>query len=221
MAKSLKNFVTIQEALERHHPQAVRYFLISTHYRAPLDYSDQGLKEAGKRVESVYETLARIDSVLARAGKVETEGDLVKPEVSAGLLDAFRESMDDDFNTAAALGKLSEPLRLANEIAERPKSFGRPVAYMTLARIRADISRIAGVLGVFDMEPREFLDSLRERRARERGIDPGQVQAMLDQRAEARKAKDWARADQIRDRLKEMGVEVMDTAEGTSWKVTD
>ena len=61
----------------------------------------------------------------------------------------------------------------------------------------------------------------RERRARERGIDPGQVQAMLDQRAEARKAKDWARADQIRDRLKEMGVEVMDTAEGTSWKVTD
>ncbi|NOZ87487.1 MAG: cysteine--tRNA ligase [Deltaproteobacteria bacterium] len=219
MAKSLKNFVTIRDALEKHDPQAIRYFLLSTHYRAPLDYSDQGLLEAGKRVESVYETLARIGGILKRAGQVHTEGELAKPEVSGELLNNFTESMDDDFNTAAALGRLSVPLRLANEIADKPKAFGKPVAYRTLMRLHKDLTAIADVLGIFDMEPSIYLNRIRDRRAAEKGINPAEVERLLVERTEARQNKLWDRADEIRNRLKEMGIDIMDTVDGSSWKV--
>jgi len=219
MAKSLKNFVTIREALAEHDAQAIRYFLLTTHYRAPLDYSEDALREAGRRVEAVYETLARIDELLGRVKVPEGEGELARPEVAGAVEEKFREAMDDDFNTAAALGHLSEPLRLANELVEKPKQFGRPVAYRTLAHLRTALDRVAGVLGVFDQAPAEYLAAVRDRRAQARGLAPERVEALLVERSAARRDKDWARADEIRDELAGLGVEIMDRPDGTTWKI--
>ena len=219
MAKSLKNFVTIREALTQHDAQAIRYFLLITHYRAPLDYSEDSLGEAGRRVEAVYETFARIDELLSRANSIDEGAALVKPEISGAIEEKFREAMDDDFNTAAAIGYLSEPLHLANEIADKPKTFGKPSAWRTLKTIREALGRVGQVLGLFGDDPLEYLNRVRDRRAATRGIDPAAVAASIAARVEARKAKDWARADALRDELAALGVEIMDGPQGTTWKV--
>jgi len=219
MAKSLKNFVTIREALQQHDAQAIRYFLLTTHYRAPLDYSEDGLREAGKRVEVVYETLARVDEVLGRAKAVDDKAELVRPEVTATIEEKFCEAMDDDFNTAAAIGHLSEPLRLANEIAEKPKAFGKPSAFKTLKTIRESLVRVGEALGLFGEDPAAYLAGLRDHRAAAQGIDPAVVEARIAERAAARQNKDWDRADAIRDELAAMGAEIMDGPRGTTWKV--
>jgi cysteinyl-tRNA synthetase len=206
MSKSLGNFFTIRDLTERFEGEALRYALLQTHYRHPLDFSERALADADARVEYFYETLAKVEQGLGATSWREAAP--LDDEMAA-----FREAMDDDFNTAEAMGGLSALFTRLNEWAEKP-SRNRE----TLARGRRTADRLGWTLGLLQKEPRAFLDGRRDRLARQRGVDAGEIARQLDARAEARRAKDFARADAIRKELLARGIEVMDGPAGSTWK---
>jgi cysteinyl-tRNA synthetase len=127
--------------------------------------------------------------------------------------------MDDDFNAAGALAALSGLFTRLNELTDRPPVKDKALVGRTLRALREDVRRVSGVLGLFEDEPNQWLLRRRERAVKERGIDVAEVERLINERCEARKAKNFARADWLRNELKTRGVEIMDTAGGTVWKV--
>ena len=127
--------------------------------------------------------------------------------------------MDDDFNFAGALGALSGLFGAMNELTDKPPVKDKALVGRTLRALREDVRKVASVLGLFEDEPAEWLLRRRARAVRERGIDVTRVERLMGARVEARAAKDFAEADRLRAELKAMGVEIMDTPAGTTWKV--
>ena len=228
MSKSLGNFFTIREVLERHEPEALRLFLLGTHYRKPLSFEMEWLSEddvrfvsledAELRLTYTYTTLDRIRQALA-GGKQLGPGEVLAPVDD--FAERFHAVMDDDFNTAAAVGLTSELLTLGNRLLDQPKSAPKKVRRRTLAAILEAMELVGEVLGVFATAPDVFLARLRSKLCSSRGIDPEQVQRSIEQRNEARKDKDFARADALRGELTAMGVELMDGPGGTTWRVAE
>jgi cysteinyl-tRNA synthetase len=176
------------------------------------------LDDAETRLEYFYRVLDRLDD--AGAGKLtdaELQGDVVAP--ADRTLAAFREAMDDDFNTAAAVGHLYDSFVLANKLLDEPKSAPKDVRRRTLGRLRRDLGACGETLGIFRRPPAEFLLGRRGRQCARLGIDPAAVEARIAERQAARAAKDFARADEIRKALKDMRVELMDGPSGTAWRV--
>jgi cysteinyl-tRNA synthetase len=132
---------------------------------------------------------------------------------------AFQEAMDDDFNTAAALGHLSESFALANKLLDEPKAVAADVRRRTLSRLRRELRICGKTLGMFQRPPAEFLLPRRERLCARKGIAPAAVEARIADRAAARAGKDFTRADDIRRELKDQGIELMDGPSGTTWRV--
>ncbi|AKU90732.1 cysteine--tRNA ligase [Vulgatibacter incomptus] len=219
MGKSLGNFFTIRELLGHVDGEAVRYTVLGTHYRSPLDFSLDAILASQQRVAYVYETLAKADERLARETQPLAEGPILHPERIDELDARFREAMEDDFNTAAALGAISELFPWMNELVEKPPVKDRALVARTLARLVADARRIGSILGVFEQPPAEWLARYRLRLAAQKGIEPSWVEARIAARAEARRNKDFAAADVIRAELLGSGVEIMDSPSGTTWRV--
>ena len=228
MSKSLGNFFTIREVLERHEPEALRLFLLGTHYRKPLSFEMEwstpeevrfvSLEDAEHRLVYTYTTLERMVQALA-VGKDPGPGEVLAP--ADDFVERFDATMDDDFNTAAAVGLTSELLSLSNRLLDQPRSAPKAVRRRTLAAILDGMAHVSQVLGVFGMAPELFLQRRRDKLCAARGIDPQQVQLLIEQRNEARKGKDFARADALRAELTEGGVELMDGVGGTAWRVVE
>ena len=215
MSKSLGNVVNLRDALERVDPEALRLFFISTHYRSPLSFNDKSLADAEARMEYFYETLRKVDERVT--GKDFGQGPL-HGEPGRFRLE-FEAAMDDDFNTAGAIGSLSGLFNLMNELCDKPPVKDKALVGRTLQALRADVSRISGALGLFEDAPADWLLRRRERAVRERGIDVGEVERLIAARVQARAGKDFTEADRVRAALKALGVEIMDTPAGTTWKV--
>jgi len=219
MSKSLGNFFTIRDITAKFLPEVLRYFLLTMHYRSPLDFSFDALEEGEKGVRRIYAALAQVDAALAgtKWSKTPLPQDILDEQ--AGYEKGFVEAFEDDVNTAAALGHLFGMVRLAGRVLEdkalRKAEAGRDL----LARIKAEVAKWSGVLGVFAREPEAFLADLKACRAARAGIDPAKVEGLLADRLEARKNKDFARSDAIRDELAAMKVEVKDTPQGQAWDV--
>jgi cysteinyl-tRNA synthetase len=214
MSKSLGNFFTIREVTAKFMPEALRLFLLSTHYRSPINFSDQGLLEAQRRLDYFYETLSK-------------SADLIGPQpapengVPGQLGVLVNEALDDDFNTPAVLGALSAPFSALNELCERPgKGAARAESQRKAALLRAEILDATAPLGLCQRDPEDYLLERHTRAAAQRGLDVSKVEALVAAREHARIAKDFARADLLRKELLELGVEIMDRPGGTSWKLT-
>jgi cysteinyl-tRNA synthetase len=224
MSKSLGNVVTIRRVAETHDLEALRLLLISVHYRSPVSFtigrSTDGqpvypdLDEAETRLDYFYRTLERLDAFLAPL--LAKLPDNLPPSELAKNAGA---AMDDDFNTAAAIGHLYDAFVLANKLLDDPKAMPKLERQQTLAVIARDARRVGATLGIMLRPPSEFLLARRDRLCVRRKIDRGAVEARLADRATARAAKDFGRADEIRDELKATGVELMDTPAGTTWRV--
>jgi cysteinyl-tRNA synthetase len=224
MSKSLGNVVTIRRVAESYDLESLRLLAVSVHYRSPMSFeiardaagttSYPDLDEAETRLEYFYRTLERIDQAgIPAAVEMAVEaGPVVAPA-------AFHEAMDDDFNTAAALGHLYESFVLANKLLDEPKAAAKDVRRRTLARLRADLTACGATLGIFQRPPSEFLLARRARLCARRAIDAAAVEARIAERTAARTAKDFARADELRKELRDQGIELMDAAAGTSWRV--
>ena len=219
MSKSLGNFFTIRDILDKFLPETLRYFLLTMHYRSPLDFSFDALEEAEKGIRRIYSALAQADVELAKSSWKKSPF----PEELTAELDEieknFAEAMEDDLNTAGALGHVFSAVRLAGRVAEdknlRKSEGGRDL----FVRLRKDMADWGAILGIFEREPAEFLTELRDNRAARAGIDPAKVQELLDARQQARKDKDFEKSDAIRDELATMKVEVKDTPQGATWDV--
>ena len=216
MSKSLGNFFTIADVLERYHPEALRLFLLGTHYRSPLNFSDQNLEEATARLEYFYETLQAVDGAIELGGP--EGGELLGGELLGGVLGRIEAAMDDDFNTALALGYLSEFAKFANEMVKRKrKAQGR---MESLRRIRGIFAEVGEIFGVLNGDPREELQEICRLDCTRAGIDPAEIQAGIEARTEARRNKDFAESDRLRDALCNCGILLMDNPTGTNWKVS-
>ncbi|HVT08886.1 MAG TPA: cysteine--tRNA ligase [Polyangia bacterium] len=224
MSKSLGNVVTIQKVAEVHDLEALRLHMIGVHYRSPVAFTvarDEStgaqvypdLDEAEARLAYFYRTLDR----LAAVADDTSAGEVVAP--ADQTLAVFKEAMDDDFNTAAALGHLYDAFVLANKLLDDAKAAPKDVRRRTLARLRRDLNACGETLGIFRREPAAFLNAYRARLCARRSIDAAAVEARIAERAAARAAKDFTRADEIRKALHATGVELMDTPAGTTWRV--
>lgn len=193
MSKSLGNFFTVREVLAKYPAEVVRYLLVASHYRSPINYSDQGLDQAASALERLY---------LAVRG---TAADTAKELVNSRYERAFRQAMDDDFNTAEAIGVLFDLARDLNKAKEVDHEQAGQLARLLL--------KLASVLGILQGDADAFL----QRGATE--VDAALVDALIAQRKQARADKNWALADQIRDKLNGMKVVIEDGVDGSQWRI--
>jgi len=213
MSKSLGNFLTIKDALTKTTPEVLRFVLLSTHYRMPLDFSMQKVEEAEKGLTRIYETLARVDDVLKVSssnppGPRTSDLGLLTP--NSELRTHFVEAMDDDCNTARALGIVFETIREMN----RSLDVGQTTE---LSATRAELAAIASVLGIMNEVPTQFLEAQKQRGLAQSQLTPEKIEQLIAERAAVRKAKDFKRGDEIRDQLAKQGVILKDSPTGTTW----
>ena len=216
MSKSLGNFFTIRQVLDTFDQQTLRFYLLCTHYRSPINFYDAGLREAEGRVRYFYGTLQRVAAAVGDCAKGAAEAPHRDAAV-AGMLARFDAAMASDFNTAQAIGDLSEMFRLANEILAKPADADADAR--TLRAIYQSLQQIGQVLGLFLEPPAEVLQRIQKRREEQRGVDPAVVEKLIADRQAARQNKDFQRADVVRAELQKLGIEIKDTPNGTTWKV--
>jgi cysteinyl-tRNA synthetase len=208
MSKSLGNFFTVRDILKQYSPDVVRFFLISTHYRSPLDFSDKRLDEAGRSLERFYNVLDQLGKIPQPASVAVAESPLLL-EVEK-VEQRFREAMDDDFNTALAIGYLFEFVREVNRVLADYRQGDAKSAETAWALKKAEetLIRLGNVLGIFELRLEGEGDQLA----------PKLLDFLVELRQEFRKNKDWASADKVRDRLQELGVVLEDGPQGTFWR---
>jgi cysteinyl-tRNA synthetase len=226
MSKSLGNFFTIRDILDKFDAEVVRFFILSAHYRSPIDFSDQNLDDAKAGLTRFYEALRATDETLATHSLQKgTACREVTPEMREILdrieivEDRFCEAMDDDFNTALALGHLFDLVRGMNRIVAEKSFDDCPLLLAGLKDARGKLLRLGGVLGLFISEPTVWLERQKSAGLAGTGLTPEAIETLIDERRQARANRDFARADQIRDQLDGQGVILLDGPQGTSWKV--
>lgn len=217
MSKSLKNFLTIRDVLKDYPSEVIRLFLLSNHYRSPVDFSHQNLIETKAGLDRFYTVLSDINNPDLMAGSGNPgEMDQTQKELE-GFMEKFRAAMDDDFNTAAAIGHLYALTHSLNTAIDGAKKNNRKISG-AISKKAAEIFRKTGeILGLFQMEPKTYFETLKKNGLAASGLSAQDVQQLVDERTEAKQAKIFARADEIRDILSEKGILLKDTPQGTEW----
>jgi cysteinyl-tRNA synthetase len=210
MSKSEQNFSTAREVLDNYDHQAVRLYLVSGQYRQLLDYNDSALKQAIQsleRIKNAVDVLKGRISILERTGSRESDADKKLAEAVRKAREGFEAAMNDDFNTPGALAEIYTFIR---EINTYSKDIGGAAV---LREALAVLSELMGILGV------DLAGETMEDASAAAEVLRGVVEFLLELREQARKAKDFALADQIRNRLGELGITVADTKDGPTWKL--
>ncbi|NHJ13533.1 MAG: cysteine--tRNA ligase [Candidatus Thorarchaeota archaeon] len=210
MSKSEGNFFTAREVLDNYDHQAVRLYLVSGQYRQPLDYNDQALQQAIQsldRIRNSADTLRGKISILEKTINRENEADRKLAEASKKMREGFEREMDDDFNTP---GALAEIFTFVREINTHTPEVGSAAV---LREALAVLTELVGILGI------NLSGTGGDTAAASSEVLKGAVDLLLEIREEARKAKDYATSDRIRDRLAELGITVADTKDGPTWKL--
>ena len=192
MSKSLGNFFTVREVLKEFAPEVVRFFILSSHYRSPLNYSQENLGEAKSALTRLYTALREVSGY-------------DKVDIDNGRLDTFNEFMNDDFNTPRSIALLHELARELNKVEDKTSNEAK-----VLART---LTSFGSVLGLLQDEPDNFLQT-----GSASDTDAEEIEKLIQARADAKAAKDYAAADQIRDQLTAMNISLEDTPKGTTWK---
>ncbi len=191
MSKSLGNFFTVREVLKQYDAEVLRYFILASHYRSPLDYSTENLDAARQALDGLYIALRGVPS---SGGADETEYDV-----------RFHAAMEDDFNTPAAFAVLFDLARALNRAREAEPA--------KAAELASALHRLGGILGLLQRDPDQYL-----RGAPGGGLDDAEIAALIQRRLDARKARNFSEADRIRAELLEKGVLLEDNPAGTSWR---
>ncbi|OAT85301.1 cysteine--tRNA ligase [Desulfotomaculum copahuensis] len=219
MSKSLGNFFLVREILEKFPPPVVRFFLLSTHYRSPLDFDDEKLAAAGRGLERIKTSIRLLAEAMGRGSGSE------KPPAAGddfpATLEKYRQdfiaAMDDDFNTALAIGIFFELAREVNTYLQ-DGSKGGGLRQDDLAKAMSLFFDFNRVLGLFPVDVTAGRIRLEEPAGDDDKLTAGLIALLLEVRGQARARKDWAAADRIRDGLKELGIILEDTPQGVRWK---
>lgn len=190
MSKSLGNFFLIRDALQQYDPEVIRYFMIASHYRSPINYSAENLAQARTALVRFYTALRDMP-----AAKALVDSEYEKRFVAA---------MNDDFNTPVAIAALFDLARDINKARDEGD-------IKKASQLAATLKYVASILGLLQQAPEQFLQGGQE-------TDNAEIEALITARQQARAAKNWAESDRIRDQLVAMGIVIEDNAQGTSWK---
>jgi len=194
MSKSLGNFFTVREVLERYRPEVIRAFILSSHYRSPLNYSDHQLDESFSALTRLYTALRGVSHGSSTA-------------VEENYKQRFSEAMDDDFNTPEAMAVLFDLARAINRHKESDREKAQSLA--------ATLVSLGDILGILQEQPEAFLKG---GDSQDESLTDQQIEEFISQRLEARTRKDWAEADRLRDELKSMGIILEDAGVSTQWR---
>jgi cysteinyl-tRNA synthetase len=238
MSKSLGNILTLKEIFKDWHPEAIRLFLLSSHYRSPVDFSFDALCEVKSSLDRFYGTLEAIQKELKGPASPQAQslsmGEAVAPRKGKGggvsaieharqILDSFRaqfeEAMDDDFNTAQALGYFFDLQRHLNSLLDISK---KQRAEEILAMLKEGLeyfTRFGSILGLFQVDPTKYSNGQKKEGLRRLNLIEGEILRQIEERNLARKEKDWKRGDEIRNDLLSKGIVLEDTPTGTIWKI--
>ncbi|MBF0121021.1 MAG: cysteine--tRNA ligase [Desulfobacterales bacterium] len=197
MSKSLGNFLTIKDAVKKYHPEAIRLFLLSSHYRSPIDFTEKGLEEATVNLDRLYGFLERVKNSLKTYNEKHEIGD---------IWNKFCLEMDDDFNTARGISALFDAVRNLNRLMDQ-NTFNIDLEV-------SDILKIGNVIGLFNESPESYFEKKREKATVSHEI----IDKLVSERNLARKSKDWKKADEIRKKLSDMNIVLEDRSNGTIWK---
>jgi cysteinyl-tRNA synthetase len=224
MSKSLGNFLMIKDIVKMYHPEAVRLFLLSHHYRSPVDFTDLAIKNVAAGLDKIYAMLERAEKFLGSLPNHHSEyhEDIV-PEKN--FWELFCNAMEDDFNTAQGVGYIYDAVRTINRLLDEADTAvqlrkaedinNRQIIYNECV----NIMKMTNILGLLAESPGTYFQQKKEKVIDKASIDRDMIEALIQDRKDARIAKDFKKADEIRDQLKEMNIEIEDRPEGTVWKV--
>jgi cysteinyl-tRNA synthetase len=220
MSKSLGNFLTIRDILTHYHPEVLRFFIFSTQYRNPLDFSEAAMQDAMAGLDRLYECIAAVDKLGDNtpdsAEAIASSKDKTKIEL---LEERFQKAMNNDFNTAQAQGSLFETVKVMNKIMRQLPAIPSTDDYKLLKSAAATITKLAGIMGILQENAADYLVAKKAAMLAKTDISEAEILTFIQERNQARADKDWARSDQIRDKLLEQGIELKDGPEGTGWSV--
>ncbi|KOR16441.1 cysteinyl-tRNA synthetase [Acinetobacter sp. C15] len=203
MSKSLGNFFTIRDVMDKFHPEVIRYFIVSSHYRSPVNFSDTALKEAKTALSRFYHAFKAYEQVF---GQTKTS------YLEQTYVERFNTAMRDDFNTPEAMAVLFELIRELNRAVKEEQSDLAKTLYSTLRAL-------TDILGLVQHHVDDFLKSTIGHE--DSGLSDSEIETLIQQRADAKKAKDFAGADAIRKSLLDSGIVLEDTRQGTVWRRAD
>ncbi|PKZ69612.1 cysteine--tRNA ligase [Moraxella osloensis] len=201
MSKSLGNFFTIRDVMGQFHPETIRFFILSSHYRSPVNFSDSALKEAQTSLTRLYQALKSVENLTEPAGEI----DKTPFEIP------FNQAMCDDFNSAGAVSVLFSLAREINKAVNLETAEGNAQA-LALATLLKDLAQ---PLNILQLNPTDFLQA---KVGETTGLSDSEIEAFIEARKQAKADKDFAKADQIRNDLKAQGVELEDGKNGTTWR---
>ncbi len=206
MSKSLGNGVSIREALEKYHPEVIKWVILGTNYRSDMNLTDGIFEQAEKHLDGFNRMLLRL-----RAADAELPRE--PGEFAREIRRDFEEAMDDDFNTAKVLANFFEIARRVDADLPSPKK------RQELCGVYDTLRELYGILALFTDDPRDFLDTLQEKYYKLRGVDRAAVQALVDRRLTFRREKNWAEADKLKQQLLDMGIVLQDGKDDTSFSI--
>jgi len=223
MSKSLGNFFTIHSVLKQYHGEVLRLFILQSHYRSPLDFSEASITETRLGLGRFYALLKTVKDILKTDCSAEEELADTTKEMLQYLESrkvCFVEAMEDDFNTARAIGHLFEIVRQGNHYFENAKKDVSAFQKAAVARMIMDILHDAGqVLGLFQDDPDEYFRKDCQKEAEKKGLCVADIEDFIEKRNAARSQKEWQKADEIRNFLIDRGIILRDSPTGTSWTI--
>jgi cysteinyl-tRNA synthetase len=227
MSKSLGNFLTIKEILSGYHPEALRLFLLSKHYRSPLDYSEDLIREKQVSLDRIYATLGEALEIVAASAIPPAAGVSLPPEAEAAysrirdLKKLFYEALDDDFNTAQAMGHVFDAVKGINTLLQISKKGPDQACRAAIGFGVSAIREVGQVLGLFSADPKSYLEGRRAEKLSKLSLTADHIRDLIHQREEARAKKDWVVADALRKKLAGADIILKDSPRGTTWEIKE
>lgn len=209
MSKSLGNFTMIKEVLDSYSPEVIRMFLLSKHYRSPIDYSENSMREISMGLDRVYAFLERLEH--AGVKKLENAD-------KGSVWEGFSIAMNEDFNSARAIGVVFESIKQGNKLLDDCTDRPDGEILKTLSRFYTDIKATAHILGIFLLDPASYFKAKKDKGMDQMELDPAQIEAFIQERTDARSNRNFERADEIRDHLQSLNIFLEDGPEGTTWR---
>ena len=217
MSKSLGNFITIRDALKDYPADLLRLFLLSKHYRSPLDFARKDVLDMHSGLVRIYRTLQRLEALIGEyhPGDRPDTG-ILSEDIESEFLKKFVYFMDDDLNTAGAVGLIFEKVKELNRLMDGYESSSDEGITERLQFEREKLLKAGSVLGILDKTPADFFNGIADPDSE---ADEAEIDKLVQERFQARRDKNWARADEIRDQLQGMGVILEDGVQGTTWRI--
>ena len=219
MSKSLNNFLTIRDIRQHYHQEILRFFVFSTQYRNPLDFSVTAMQDAASGLERLYSCIAAIDRLDdGIAGTPSVIGDKDRSQLET-MESRFQQAMDNDFNTAQAQSVLFDTVKILNRLHKELPASPATEDIATLRASRDTLRKLGDIMGILREEAAEYLAGQKQKMLEGIDIDEPTIAALIEERIVCRKEKNWARSDEIRDELLVHNIELKDGAEGTTWHI--